>query len=219
MAQVFPRYMNTVARVTAVSVVTLAVASLWLWDRLQRSPYVTDVRIAKTQPVPFSHRHHVGEIGIDCRYCHQTVETSAFAGIPPTELCIGCHNQIWSDSPMLAPVHASFKNDQPLRWSRIHDLPDYAYFNHSAHLTAGVGCSSASPVQTMRWMSSWLMGSTRWALSSLKASWLMGCTQLRRHRQRSNRAAARLAHSPRLLCASVQSLTASCMAALTTAAV
>lgn len=167
MAQVFPRYMNTVARVTAVAVVSLAVALLWLWDRLQRSPYVTDVRIAKTQPVPFSHRHHVGEIGMDCRYCHQSVETSAFAGIPPTELCIGCHNQIWSDSPMLEPVRASFKNDEPLRWARIHDLPDYAYFNHSAHLTAGVGCSSChGRVDEMPLM---------WRHADLTMGWCLDC--------------------------------------------
>jgi len=142
MAQVFPRYTNTISRVTAVVVVVGVVTGLWLWSSIQRSPYTSDVRIAKDQPVPFSHRHHVGELGIDCRYCHTSVETSAFAGIPPTETCMNCHKQIWSESPMLAPVRDSYKNDEPLRWTRVHDLPDFAYFNHSAHITKGVGCVS-----------------------------------------------------------------------------
>jgi len=142
MSQVFPRYTNTISRVTAVCVFASVVTALWLWARVQRSPYTTDVRIAKEQPVPFSHRHHVGELGIDCRYCHTSVETSAFAGIPPTETCMNCHKLIWKDSPMLEPVRQSYQTGKPLEWVRVHDLPDFAYFNHSAHIVKGVGCRS-----------------------------------------------------------------------------
>jgi hypothetical protein len=142
MAQVFPRYTNTLSRVTAVAAFGLVVAGLWLWSRIQQSPYTTDVRIAKTQPVPFSHRHHAGELGIDCRYCHTSVERAAFAGIPSTEICMNCHRQIWADSPMLAAVRDSYQNDVPLEWSRVHDLPDFVYFDHSIHVHKGVGCVS-----------------------------------------------------------------------------
>src|SRR4030095_15518901 len=131
MAQVFPRYTNTLSRVTAVGAVLLVAAGLWLWSRVQRSPYTSDVRIAKTQPVPFSHDHHVTGLGIDCRYCHTSVEKAAFAGIPPTATCINCHKLIWNDSPLLEPVRASFKTGKPIRWSRVHDLPDFVYFDHS----------------------------------------------------------------------------------------
>jgi len=94
------------------------------------------------QPIPFSHKHHAADDGIDCRYCHTTVEKAASAGIPPSKTCMNCHSQIWSNSPYLEPVRASYRDDEPLRWTRVHDLPDYVYFNHSAHVTRGVGCES-----------------------------------------------------------------------------
>ena len=94
------------------------------------------------QPVPFSHKHHVSDDGIDCRYCHTSVEKSSFAGLPPTETCMTCHSQIWTDSPMLAPVRASFATNTPLKWNRVHDLPGYVYFNHSIHVAKGIGCST-----------------------------------------------------------------------------
>ncbi|MEJ7731079.1 MAG: cytochrome c3 family protein [Polyangiaceae bacterium] len=142
MAQVFPRYTNTLSRATALAVAGLLVAVLWLWGRIQRSPYTSDVRIAKEQPVPFSHEHHVSGLGLDCRYCHTSVETSAFAGIPPTATCMNCHKQIWNEAPMLEPVRESFKTGKPLSWVRVHDLPDFAYFDHSIHVDRGVGCAS-----------------------------------------------------------------------------
>jgi hypothetical protein len=98
--------------------------------------------VVREQPVPFSHKHHVSGLGIDCRYCHTAVETSSFAGIPPTETCMSCHSQIWFDSPMLEPVRASFQTGRALHWTRVHDLPDFVYFNHSIHLEKGVGCST-----------------------------------------------------------------------------
>ncbi len=104
------------------------------------SPWTTDVGYQPTQPVPFSHKLHAGEMGFDCRYCHNTVERSAHAAIPPTQTCMNCHTQIHKDSPKIAPLKASFESGMPMQWRRIHDLPDYAYFNHSAHVNRGVGC-------------------------------------------------------------------------------
>jgi hypothetical protein len=142
MAQVFPRYTNALSRFTAVTAAGLVVTVLWLWGRIQRSPYTSDVSIAKTQPVPFSHAHHVDDLGIDCRYCHTSVENSRYAGVPPTATCMNCHRQIWSEAPMLEPVRESFRSGKSLEWIRVHDLPDFAYFNHQIHVARGVGCKS-----------------------------------------------------------------------------
>src|SRR5215510_201898 len=167
MAQVFPRYTNTLSRATAVGVALFVGAGLWLWARVQRSPYTSDVRIAKTQPVPFSHEHHVSGIGIDCRYCHTSVETSAFAGIPPAATCMNCHRQIWSDSPMLEPVRESYRTGKALSWVRVHDLPDFAYFNHSIHVARGVGCASChGAVDRMPLM---------WQTAPLTMGWCLDC--------------------------------------------
>ena len=102
------------------------------------------------QPVQFSHAHHVGGMGIDCRYCHTSVEESAFANIPPTKTCMNCHSQIWTGAPILEPVRASFRENKPLQWTRVHDLPDFVYFNHSIHVKQGVGCATChGPVDKM----------------------------------------------------------------------
>ena len=106
------------------------------------SDYLGNVGVAPEQPVPFSHKHHVGELGLDCRNCHLQVENLATAGLPPTHTCMTCHSVIWTGSPMLAPVRESLANNTPLEWTRINRLPDYAYFNHSIHITKGIGCSS-----------------------------------------------------------------------------
>src|SRR5450759_3502709 len=140
--QIFPRSSNAIARASMVLTV-LAVAGLfWVMVQIERSPYITYAGVRKSQPVPFSHKHHVAGLGIDCRYCHTSVENSSFAGIPPTETCMSCHSQIWADSPMLEPVRASFRTGQPLHWTRVHDLPDFVYFNHSIHIHKGIGCST-----------------------------------------------------------------------------
>ena len=109
---------------------------------MDRGAYTTDVGMAKDQPVPFSHKHHVTDDGIDCRYCHTSVETSAFAGLPATETCMSCHSQIWTNATLLEPVRASFRTGQSLAWTRIHDLPEFVYFNHSIHINKGIGCAS-----------------------------------------------------------------------------
>jgi hypothetical protein len=114
----------------------------WATHTALFSPYATDVAVPVHQPVPFSHQHHVGDLGIDCRYCHGGVETSAFAGLPATETCMTCHSQIWRDAPMLEPVRRSWTTGQPLHWTRVNDLPDYVYFDHSIHVRKGVACVS-----------------------------------------------------------------------------
>ena len=133
---------NTVARLIVVGVVGLAAVGSLIAYEVFRSPVVTQAGIVEPQPVPFSHKHHVGDDGIDCRYCHATVESSAFAGMPATETCMNCHSQIWTDSPMLEPVRASFRTGEPLHWKRVHNLPQFVYFDHSIHVAKGVGCST-----------------------------------------------------------------------------
>ena len=107
-----------------------------------RVTVATDVAVVKEQPVPFSHKHHVTDDGIDCRYCHTSVETSHFAGLPATEICMSCHSQIWTNAEMLEPVRASYRTGKSLQWTRVYDLPDFVYFNHAIHVNKGVGCST-----------------------------------------------------------------------------
>ncbi len=142
MPQIFHPSMNTIARVSIFGVVFLLAGLVGMAAFVVRSPYITEQGVIRPQPVPFSHQHHVGDIGLDCRYCHQTVETEAFAGMPPTETCRDCHSQLWADSPMLAPVQESFRIDRPLEWTRVHDLPDYAFFHHGIHVSKGIACAT-----------------------------------------------------------------------------
>jgi len=107
-----------------------------------RSPYETRQNVPREQPVPFSHEHHAGGLGIDCRYCHQTVETTAFAGIPPTKVCMNCHSEMWAVAPAVEPVRESYRSGRSLQWTRVHDLPGFVYFDHSIHIHKGIGCSS-----------------------------------------------------------------------------
>ncbi len=141
MAQIFPRWTNRIPLfLTAGSVVAAVVLIVFLW--YYGSPKYTDVGYRPTQPVPYSHKLHAGDLGIDCRYCHTNVEKSGAANIPPTQTCMNCHNIILPESEKLAPVRESWETGEPVRWVRVHMLPGYAYFNHSAHVTAGVGCES-----------------------------------------------------------------------------
>jgi hypothetical protein len=142
MAQIFSAHANVWARVTIVAGVILICGAGWLTSEIYWSPYSTYVDVPFPQPVPFSHKHHVGDDGIDCRYCHTSVEKSAFAGLPSTDTCMTCHSQIWNDAPMLQPVRASLAANTPLKWNRVHDLPDYVYFDHSIHVNKGIGCST-----------------------------------------------------------------------------
>src|SRR5213082_28702 len=142
MAPIFSPRSNTHAKVIIVATIILVCVGGWLTSAVWWSPYNTYVNVPLDQPVPFSHQHHVGGLEIDCRYCHTSVESSSFAGIPATEICMTCHSQVWKDAPVLQPVRESWQTGRPLKWIRVHDLPDYVYFDHSIHLNKGVGCAT-----------------------------------------------------------------------------
>jgi hypothetical protein len=142
MAQIFRRRSNSIARASIFLAFGLACAGGWIVDTIYWSPWTTRQMTALEQPVPFSHKHHVFGLGIDCRYCHTAVEDSAFAGLPPTETCMTCHSQIWKDAPLLAPVRESYSTQTRLRWNRVHDTPDFVFFNHSIHVAKGIGCAT-----------------------------------------------------------------------------
>lgn len=140
MAVIFPRWTNRIPLAIGVGapvVLSAVVGVVWYWF----SPYYTDVGYTPKQPVPYSHKLHAGDLGIDCRYCHNTAERGAYAAVPPTATCMNCHAQILPNSPKLAPIRESFASGEPVEWVRVHMLPDYAFFNHSVHLAAGVGCA------------------------------------------------------------------------------
>lgn len=167
MPQIFHRSMNTVSRVSIFGFVFIVVGLVLLAAFLVRSPYATEAGVIRSQPVPFSHQHHVGEAGIDCRYCHRTVETEAFAGMPSTETCLDCHSQLWADSEMLAPVRQSFRDGKPLKWTRVHDVPDYAYFHHGIHVSKGIACQTChGRVDKMPLM---------WREKTLHMKWCLDC--------------------------------------------
>src|SRR5262245_48318851 len=167
MPQIFHRSTNALSRLTIFGGVFVLIVVAWAWGGIIRSPYVSDQFEAREQPLQFSHEHHVSGLGIDCRYCHTSVEDSGFAGIPSTKTCMSCHSQIWTSAPMLEPVRASWRTGQPIRWTRVHDLPDYAYFDHSIHVAKGVGCASChGDVQNM---------ALTFKANTLHMSWCLGC--------------------------------------------
>ena len=142
MAQIFHESSNSLAKISIAAGILVVCGVVWAAYKLNAGAFTTGVEVARDQTVPFSHKHHVGDDGIDCRYCHTSVETSAFAGLPPTETCMSCHSQIWTNAAMLEPVRDSFRTGKSLEWVRVHDLPDYVYFNHSIHVNKGIGCST-----------------------------------------------------------------------------
>jgi Cytochrome c7 and related cytochrome c/Class III cytochrome C family len=143
MPQIFSYGSNSYTRIgIIVGVLTLLGVGGTLFELGADSSYATNQGVARVQPVQFSHSHHVGSMGIDCRYCHTAVENSWFANIPPTKTCMNCHSQIWTNSPELETVRASYRTDQSIPWVRVHDLPDFVYFNHSIHVKKGMGCET-----------------------------------------------------------------------------
>src|SRR6185437_7816342 len=135
MAQVFPPRLVLELKLGALAVLGALFVALLAW-RIAIAPHPA-IGTPVDQVVPFSHKHHVGDDGIDCRYCHTSVEQSAFAGIPPTHMCMTCHSQLFTREPMLAPVVQSLASGKPLEWNREHDLPGFVYFNHSIHVAKG----------------------------------------------------------------------------------
>lgn len=167
MAQIFHPSTNTISKVTIFGGVFLVIVLALFLAAINRSSYLTEVGVARAQPVPFSHKHHVGDEGIDCRYCHTSVERSSFAGIPSTKICMNCHSQIWSESPALEPVRESFRTGQSIEWTRVHNLPRFVYFDHSIHVNKGVGCTTChGPVDRMPLM---------WRENSLYMEWCLEC--------------------------------------------
>ena len=174
--QVFLPRANLFYRAVLLGVPILALVGGFIWYQIYRSPIVTDVRMPIGQPVMFSHRHHAGELKMDCRYCHTSVEKSWFAGVPPTNTCMTCHSQLFTDSPLLQPVRASAATGQPIAWNRVHLLPDYVYFNHSIHVNKGVGCTTChGQVNDMP---------LTWKSSTLFMEW---CLQCHRNPQKTQR--------------------------------
>src|SRR5437588_2807243 len=167
MAQIFHRSTNTLSRVTIFGAVFIIGFVFWVIGGVVRSPYATDQGIAREQPVPFSHAHHVGDLGIDCRYCHTSVEKSAYPGMPTTKICMNCHQQIWVGSQELAPVRESYRTGKPIEWTRVHRLAEFVYFDHSVHVNKGVGCESChGPVNDMPLM---------WQHGTLLMEWCLDC--------------------------------------------
>jgi hypothetical protein len=167
MSQLFPRHTNVYSRLSILAVLAFLGFLGWVVATLHMSAYNTNQGDFIEQPIQFSHAHHVGGMGIDCRYCHTSVEESAFANIPPTKTCMNCHSQIWSTAPILEPVRASFRENRPLNWTRVNDLPDFVYFNHSIHVKQGVGCDTChGPVDRMPLM---------YQEASLQMSWCLDC--------------------------------------------
>ena len=173
MGQLFEKRANAIAKLIIFGGIGLIVAVSATVFALARSDFWTHVDSPIEQPVPFSHQHHVAGLGIDCRYCHTSVEQSSFAGVPPTETCMTCHSQVWKDAPVLQPVRDSWQTGKPIKWTRVHDLPDYVYFNHSIHVAKGVGCATChGQVNEMP---------LTWKTKQLYMRWCLDC-----HRQPEN---------------------------------
>ena len=167
MAQIFHRSTNTISKFSIIGGLIALVVIVLVAYLMDRATFVTREHQPMAQPVPFSHKHHNAGLGIDCRYCHTTVETSAFAGMPATETCMTCHSQIWRESPMLEPVRASYSANTGIRWRRVYDLPNFVYFDHSIHVNKGVGCSEChGRVDRMP---------LTWKSSQLYMQWCLDC--------------------------------------------
>lgn len=166
MAQIFHPSTNTVSRLSILTV-GLTLAAISYAGYYGNLTYGNRLNVPIEQPVQFSHKHHVTDDGIDCRYCHTSVDKAAFAGLPPTETCMTCHSQIWKDSPLLEPVRESARTGKPIEWTRVHDLPDFVYFDHSIHVKKGVGCVSChGPVDQMP---------ITWRNETMTMGWCLDC--------------------------------------------
>src|SRR5580700_2829912 len=165
--QTFHRSANALAKISIAGAVLVIGLLTWLGLELFTTTYVTHQNEIVAQPVPFSHEHHVSGLGLDCRYCHTGVEDSPFAGVPATKICMTCHSQVWTNAPILDPVRESWRSNTPIRWTRVHELPDFVHFNHSIHIAKGIGCSSChGQVDQMPLM---------WKNQTLEMGWCLSC--------------------------------------------
>jgi len=170
LAQIFPRNSNPFSRLGIAFVAFTVLGIIGLIYAVYRSPYMNHVGIPPEQPVPFSHKHHVQQLGIDCRFCHSTVENSSFAGIPSAKTCMTCHSQMWTNAQVLEPVREAFRTNQPIPWVRVHELPKFVYFNHSIHIAKGVACTTChGPVDHME------------MIAQHSTLWMSWCLQCHRH--------------------------------------
>ena len=167
MAQIFSPRANLKFRLFIFAVIGLFCGAGWTTSAVFWSPYLTRVGTPLPQPVPFSHKHHVADDGIDCRYCHTSVEKSPFAGLPSTDICMTCHSQLWTEAPVLAPVRRSLTTNKPLKWNRVNDLPDFVYFDHSIHVAKGVGCSTCHGAMAQMPLT--------WRTETLYMKWCLDC--------------------------------------------
>ncbi|CAN5455690.1 cytochrome c3 family protein [soil metagenome] len=167
MAQVFKPSANSVAAAALLGI-AIGVPAVWLsLAGLSRSPANTKVNVGINQPVPFSHSHHAWELGIDCRYCHTSVEKSPFAGLPSTETCMSCHSQIWTNSPLLEPVRQSYETGKPIQWNLVNSVPQFVYFNHSIHIARGINCNTCHGAVTDM--------NITWRGNSFQMAWCLQC--------------------------------------------
>ena len=167
MPQIFQPSMNTISKVSIIGAILIIAGCAVSLTSFFRSSFAIRVGDPIELPVPFSHKHHVVDDGIDCRYCHISEETSSFADLPPTETCMTCHSQIWNQSPILQPVRESFQTGQPIQWNRVNDLPDFVYFNHSIHIAKGIGCETChGRVDQMP---------LTWKANTLYMEWCLNC--------------------------------------------
>jgi Cytochrome c7 and related cytochrome c/Class III cytochrome C family len=167
MPQIFHHSTNFISRMSIYGAVIILGALTYAFYAIAMSPWYTGQGVSREQPVPFSHRHHAGELGIDCRYCHTSVEKSSFAGLPSTETCMTCHSQIWTNAPMLEPVRASYRDDVSISWVRVNALPEFVYFDHSIHVNKGIGCTTChGPIADMP---------LTYRAGTLYMSWCLNC--------------------------------------------
>ena len=167
MAQIFKPSANTVAKVALLGVATVPLTLILSFAALSRSSANTKVNVPKNQPVPFSHQHHTWELGIDCRYCHTSVEKSSYAGLPATETCMSCHSQIWTNSPLLEPVRQSYETNTPIKWNLVNKVPQFVFFNHSIHINRGINCNTChGAVNNMH---------ITWKGNSFQMAWCLQC--------------------------------------------
>jgi hypothetical protein len=167
MPEPFRPIANTIFRLVLSGGAALTVFSLWIGFLVVRSPYEMMQEVPREQPIQFSHEHHVGGLGLDCRYCHVTVEDSSFADIPPTGICMNCHSQMWATAPAVAPVRESYRTNRSIQWTKVYELPDFVYFDHSIHVHKGIGCSSChGRVDQMPLI---------WQAPPLTMSWCLNC--------------------------------------------
>ena len=167
MSQLFRPGANTFAKASVIAGLGVALGLGGILNNIERTSYVTNVNVPRDQPVMFTHKHHVRGVGMDCRYCHNSVEVSSSAGIPSTEVCMGCHSQIWSEAPILEPVRESWRTGKSIEWNRVHDLPGFVYFNHSIHVAKGMGCQTChGQVDRMPMV---------WKQNTLLMEWCLDC--------------------------------------------